>query len=119
MHTPTPPTRSLILPHAWLSKAPPIHPSTCMTHANGYGLEMKPKSKLDDEKPHVIMLVDMSLSWSPVPYVLMKGLLFSSPIISWPMPISSLYPLQVSPFVWIYGLELKPRPVCVDERPLV
>ena len=30
MHTLTPPTRSPFLPHAWLSKAPPIHPSMCM-----------------------------------------------------------------------------------------
>ena len=39
-----------------------------------YGLEVKPKSKQDDEKPHVYL-----------------------PTLGWAMPISSPYPLQVSP----------------------
>ena len=34
------------------------------------------------------------------PFTLMKGPLFCSPILSWPMPIPSPYPPQISPFVF-------------------
>ena len=65
-----------------------------------YGLKLEPKPVCVDKRPlvlfshlklahaHLFVLVgDVGLSWSPSPFVLIKGPLFCFPILSWPMPI--------------------------------
>ena len=105
MHTLTPPTRSLFLPHAWLSKAPPIHLSTCMglmqtipsphpssLFSYSYALDAH-MSFLCLRCPHAISLTTRGYT-SPMISTSMISTLFTSMCMP-PLPIS-LYTTTIS-----------------------